>query len=554
MAPLDIGARVGPYVILAHIAHGGMGTVYRARHVEQQREVALKVIRADHEQDESVIRRFQREAQAAAQIEHPNVVRVYELGEDASTRQRYIAMELIAGGTLQRRLRTLAQKSSKLPISDALRMTRDIASALALAHRKGLVHRDVKPSNVLLREDGGAVLGDFGVVLMSTATKITSSLATIGTPDYMSPEQCKGQALDGRSDIYSLGIVLFEALSGKLPFSGDSPIAVVYQHVNEALPDISKLRSDASPALRELIARMTAKDAAQRPTAADVVSAVDAQLDAGKPANPATPPRLQARWLVPIAGALVTVVLGATLLPRLAGVASTPADTATATPAITNATTVVPPTIASQNIAFYDSFDSAQFDGAINTRLWQPGGMGDVSQRGGVLTIRKFELRTAGGPRIAINRLDKTRGFRAFRARIRPLKEGARLNGYIGLVLESQLVSGFGLHACGVEVLNGGENIGFISRIIDQGETDAKSSDLLNTVDQWHAVALTYDTAARTLTCTVNGTFRHAHTIKSDEMARYMADGRFTLEINAEADMQAVGRFEIDDVVVEQSD
>jgi len=269
--------RIGQYEILGKIASGGMGIVYRAIHTPLHREVALKVLLPDLADDVNALARFQREAQSASKLRHPNIIEVYDLGQ--ADGQNYMAMEYLPEGSLQQKLREMVlEDTAALTEEQVLRMTRPLADALGYAHEQGLVHRDIKPSNILLRGDGTPVLADFGIVLATTATRLTRNLSAIGTPDYMSPEQGKGGAVDGRSDLYSLGIVMYEMLEGEPPFKADTPVAVVYKHIKDPLPEIR--RKDVSLRTRRIIEKVTAKEPNDRyQTGAELIKAIDLALD-----------------------------------------------------------------------------------------------------------------------------------------------------------------------------------------------------------------------------------------------------------------------------------
>lgn len=266
--------QLGDYEILRRIATGGMGTVYLARHGSTRREVALKVLSAQMSEDPEFVARFQREVQATAALRHPHIVQVYDTGTIDG--QRYLAMEYLSGGNLQQELVQLTIKNQQMPVARALQITRQIASALEYAHKRGLVHRDIKPSNIMIAADGRYVLTDFGIVLTQGGTKLTRNVETIGTPEYMSPEQVQGRIPDRRSDVYSMGIVLYEMLAGIAPFKAENTLAVLYKHVHEQPPTLTRVRTDLTAPVAQLVTRSIAKKADDRfQSMQDMIHALD---------------------------------------------------------------------------------------------------------------------------------------------------------------------------------------------------------------------------------------------------------------------------------------
>ena len=311
---LTPGSVIGNYEIIKTIAQGGMGIVYLARHRFIQREVALKVLFPHLTNDKEFTQRFQREGQEMAQLDHPNIVKVYDAS--VSDGYYYLAIEYLPGGTLQQQLTSLHTSNMIMPIDQALQIVRQIALALDYVHSKGLVHRDMKPSNVLLAQDGRYVLADFGIVYDETATtKLTKNLTTMGTPEYMSPEQAQGLKVDGRSDIYSLGIVLYEMLAGKPPFTADTPWGTVYKHIKEPPPPITHSRIDLPGPAIEIVNKAIAKAPADRfQTGRELVAAIDKVL--GQQTTVKAAPAARAAgsgagiplWLI-IAGVVISLVL-----------------------------------------------------------------------------------------------------------------------------------------------------------------------------------------------------------------------------------------------------
>ncbi len=228
---------IGPYRIIGELGRGGMSTVYRAEQTTVRRIVALKVLRSELESDPAQVERFRREAHTAANLQHAHIVKVWDASLDQPP--YYFALEFLGGHSVYRRL----QRGPMEP-AEALHVLGAICSALDYAHAAGIVHRDVKSSNVIFRTDGGAVLTDFGIVQASSESPLTVAGAKFGTPHYMSPEQAKGLPVDHRTDLYSAGVLLYEMLTGQLPFQGDRPEAILYQVVHQSPPKPGSVRSE----------------------------------------------------------------------------------------------------------------------------------------------------------------------------------------------------------------------------------------------------------------------------------------------------------------------
>ncbi|MBO9532429.1 MAG: serine/threonine protein kinase [Solirubrobacteraceae bacterium] len=252
----------GRYRLDAQVGSGGMSTVWRAFDEVLERTVAIKSMLRSVAGDSQQLERFRREARAVAQLNHPHIVQVIDVGEDRKA--PFIVFEYVAGETLKARIRRL----SRLEVTEALAYAIEIARALEAAHDKGIVHRDVKPQNVLIDEDGRAKVTDFGIARTLEEDGLTADGRVLGTTDYVSPEQALGKRVGPQSDLYSLGIVLYEMLVGDVPFKGENQVAVAMRHVREEIPDVRLLRPGVSVALAQLLDRLTAKDPAKRPASA----------------------------------------------------------------------------------------------------------------------------------------------------------------------------------------------------------------------------------------------------------------------------------------------
>jgi eukaryotic-like serine/threonine-protein kinase len=266
----------GRYRLDAQIGRGGMSTVYRAFDIVLERSVAIKLMHSEIASDSDHLERFRREARAVAQLSHPHIVTVIDAGEEISRDGHdgrvgapYIVLEYVPGETLK----DVIRREGMLDIPQAIAYAIEIARALGAAHERMIVHRDVKPQNVLIGVEGGAKITDFGIARSLTEEGLTIAGRVLGTTDYVSPEQALGEAVTGQSDLYSLGIVLYEMLTGEVPFSGETPVAVAMRHVREEVPDVQHLRPAVSAAAASVVDRAVAKDLRQRyPDAASMVA------------------------------------------------------------------------------------------------------------------------------------------------------------------------------------------------------------------------------------------------------------------------------------------
>ncbi|WP_067478262.1 Stk1 family PASTA domain-containing Ser/Thr kinase [Actinomadura hibisca] len=269
----------GRYRIESRVARGGMATVYAARDIRLDRVVAIKVMHAHLAADDDFVRRFIGEAKAAAALSHPNVVAVYDQRTDGE--HVFLVMEYVPGRTL----RELLTERGRLGPRAALEVMQPVLAALGAAHRAGLVHRDVKPENVLITEDGQVKVADFGLARAESDSKMTKTGLIIGTVGYLAPEQVLSGNADVRSDVYAAGVLLYELLTGELPHQGESPLAVAYKHVNEVVPPPSDLVPGLPRPVDELVAAATAHDPARRPQDANQFLAAAAEVNGGFPAD-----------------------------------------------------------------------------------------------------------------------------------------------------------------------------------------------------------------------------------------------------------------------------
>jgi serine/threonine protein kinase len=248
----------GRYRLESKLGSGGMSTVYLARDITLERWVAVKVMHREMSDQPDQIERFRREARAVAQLSHPNIVSVIDAGEDGG--HPYIVFEYVDGETLKQRI----ERVGPLPVDEATAYAIEVGRGLAAAHSRRLVHRDVKPQNVLIDSEGRAKVTDFGIARSLEADGLTQTGRVLGTTDYVSPEQAMGRGVDARTDIYSLGVVLYEMLTGEVPFTAETVVGVAMKHVNEDMPDVQRRRPEVSSALAAVVERATAKDPKQR--------------------------------------------------------------------------------------------------------------------------------------------------------------------------------------------------------------------------------------------------------------------------------------------------
>lgn len=259
-----IGKRIsGRYKVLEMIGGGGMANVYLAHDMILDREVAVKMLRLDFVNDEEFIRRFHREAQSATSLTHPNIVSIYDVGEEDSL--YYIVMEYMNGQTLKQYI----NQHSSLRVEKALDIMMQLTSAISHAHQNHIIHRDIKPHNILIDRDGNVKITDFGIAMALSATSITQTNSVLGSVHYLSPEQARGGMANRKSDIYSLGIVMFEILTGRLPFSGESAVSIALKHLQSETPSVRRWNSSIPQSVENIVLKATAKDPFHRYNSVD---------------------------------------------------------------------------------------------------------------------------------------------------------------------------------------------------------------------------------------------------------------------------------------------
>lgn len=366
--------QLGKYDIIERLGRGGMAEVYKGYQASLDRYVAIKLLHPFLADDPEFKDRFEREARNVARLRHPNIVQVYDFEYDEARESYYMVMELIEGPTLKDYQTELNQRGEHPTQEEIYRVMRGAGEALAYAHARGMIHRDVKPANLMLDDDGRVVLTDFGIAKIVTGVQFTASGGMVGTPAYMAPEQGLGEQGDERSDLYSLGVILYELTTGRLPYTGETPLSVILKHLNEPIPSVREHNPSVTPAMEAFIHKVLAKEPEDRFQSAEEMlrelSRVDAILDLSasvaepEPSGTEPPPPLPPSVSTPepaasvpvhapasrrrgigglgaavIFGALVLLgaaALGSGRLPLIGFVASnTPTATVTASPTAT---------------------------------------------------------------------------------------------------------------------------------------------------------------------------------------------------------------------------
>src|SRR5215204_4784318 len=269
MTTLQPGQMLGSYRIINQIGQGGMATVYKAYQASMDRNVAVKVLPGQLAESAEFMQRFQQEARIIARLEHPHILPVFDYGENDGI--PYFVMRYLEAGSLKDKMAL-----GPLTLAEIDRVFTQLADALGYAHARGIVHRDLKPANALVDSDGNLFLTDFGIakLLESASPRLTQTDAIMGTPAYISPEQAQAQKVDQRSDIYSLGIILYEMVTGQVPFTADTPLAIILKHISDPMPLPSLLKPDIPPSIERVILKALAKEPGDRfATAAEFLSA-----------------------------------------------------------------------------------------------------------------------------------------------------------------------------------------------------------------------------------------------------------------------------------------
>jgi len=383
------GTTLGKYQIIERLGRGGMADVYRAFQPLLERYVAVKVMHTNLTEDEDFITRFKREAQIVGSLRHPNIVQVIDF--DIHDGEYFMVMEYVQGDTLK----AMLKRRGALQIGEALDIAAKLADALAYAHSKGMIHRDIKPANVLMDKNGSPILSDFGIAHLSDVSGLTSTGMTVGTPSYMSPEAGRGEKVDERTDIYSLGIVLYEMLTGTVPFDADTPYAVIMKHINDPLPMPRQFGASLPAFVEKVVLKALAKNREDRyQVAAEFRSAIDKALEQlqneptssatatnpvatvigtqiAQPTSSVTPRRISPVAILAIVALLLFLVGGAYLLSRPPAAAPPPTQPSVAIVPTITATTlaVVQPTATEKSTIASTATQTPQTTTATRTEM-----------------------------------------------------------------------------------------------------------------------------------------------------------------------------------------
>lgn len=528
------GRQLGPYQIVAPLGEGGMAAVYRAYQPGMERYVALKVLPRQFVEDPEFSARFQREARILAQLQHAHILPVFDYGQVEG--YSYIVMPFVPSGTL-----TDALQGQPFPLPRIRQVISQVGDALSYAHGRGLVHRDVKPSNVLIDESGNCLLTDFGLARMVEASvNLTASGTIMGTPAYMSPEQGSGRKIDSRSDIYSLGIILYEMATGRVPYKAETPVAVVFKHVSGPLPLPRSVNPDLPEAVERVILKALARDPDERyQTAEDLVAALKRAIPetpivkskpeprpkpihrvatptlvappAGGAIAPSAPKRRMPGWAwasaVVLLGLMATggiFLANRTKEPFASAVApALPNATASALPSttatLTKASTFIssPTGTIARDPSTYDDFDNPAFDGKLDPSLWNAtvSTPGYSEQRGGILVL---SLAPDGGMEKLVLATANLRSdqFGFVESRIRLSSEYAGQRGDLGLSLMTPAKDGQWLFFSCFIYRGAPPRVG--CEAWGRGSGTEYSTERMTTLsDYWHTVRIEMDPEIR---------------------------------------------------------
>lgn len=511
-----IGQSLGRYHILEQLGEGGMAVVYKAFDTRLERNVAVKVILPGKEHSEKFLKRFEREAKALAQLSHPNIVKVLDYGDYEGV--PYLVMEYLHGGTLKQKLsgRTMSWK-------EAIRIIIPVARALGYAHQHRIIHRDVKPSNILITDAGDPMVSDFGIAKILEVDEtmdLTGTGVGLGTPEYMSPEQAQGKQVDARSDIYSLGVVLYELVTGRKPYQADTPMAVVWKLASEPLPRPSMLNKDVPEVVENILIKALSKNPDDRFKDTDSFITVLENVIAGtripeEKKTPKAPGTSYRFWAMGIGSVVLFAMMGwfaFTALNRMepnapSGV-STPAfvstsEGVTSESASTNVNNPVVPSTPS----LHDDFNEATYNGSFNRQKWEAAGdCSSVSQENGSLVFRSkdegcdlYVLSANSG----YTYLSDPSWLEA-KVRIEDDFQGNVATQELQFITDKLPGNGYWI-LCGIQVDGSGTRLFF--DVNNYGKDDAAEyrQEFPAEPGKWYTLHLAIDSKTMTTSCTVDG-------------------------------------------------
>jgi len=563
-----IGHYLGRYHILEQLGEGGMAVVYKAFDTRLERNVAIKVILPGKEHTEKFLKRFEREAKALASLNHQNIVKVIDYGEQEGI--PYLVMEYLAGGTLKQKM-----SGKPMPWKDSIRLLIPIANALASAHKNNIIHRDVKPANVLIAQTGETMLSDFGIAKILEAEEtldLTGTGVGVGTPEYMSPEQAQGKQVDARSDVYSLGVVFYEMLTGRKPYQADTPYAVVIKHVTEPLPN-PKIYSVSLPSLVEnvLFKCLSKKPENRYSDMGKLTIAFERTL------NEAVEPKTGISRRSILIGVFFVLIFAGLFLfkennfrftkttqqPQLqtesTGISSSTNETQSPVPlniASTQVAIQIIPTLtitATQvlNVAYYDDFNDPKFDGTFNREKWEASNnCTNVGQSNGVLV---FKNRNEGCDLIVYS---SNNDF-TYLTSLSWLEAKVKMeNDFSGEVATQELqlntvISDVSYVAwCGIIQRQNDTRFFFTitnSSKWENGLSDEYHQEMPTTYGEWHDIRIEIDPNTMKITCMVDNLLLGSHIPIDADMLR---KAKFNLVIEAARGSDSFATSLVDDISI----
>lgn len=517
MASRKEGITLGPYRIIEQVGEGGMATVYKAFQASMDRYVALKILPEHYARDSKFVERFIREAHTIARLEHQNILPVHDFGEENGI--TYMAMRFMEGGTLKELL-----SNAELTYDDISHILGGICAALDYAHRHGVIHRDVKPANVMIDQEGGVYLTDFGIAkVLEGTSELTATGAAIGTPAYMAPEQSLGMDVDARTDIYAVGVILYELLTGSPPYHADTPMAVALAHIHNPLPLPRERDPNIPEVVENVVLKALAREAEDRyQSAAELADAFNAAVaESGVERGQTTLASLatsaydaHTRDAIPVEdlppSQLETLAIQAEE-PRSKGIPGWAWGVGLAGIIVLGAVLVLTRILPARQDepGLYDAFDDPAYDGGFNDQLWyQYGGQScNVSQDGGTLTINRTDQTTGEECGLAVKPPGITiRGsdlgytealWQISDDHIPPTVEGA-------LRYLADLPDGQWYVSCGL--IAGDQNFDFLFDAVDTRQGSVYSQAIPRLFyNQWYLARIEVDPATMEFSCYADG-------------------------------------------------